>query len=66
VLKHAIFIFIKEKFHAVYENIFDPRANFVFGQTNLSIKFLEKIFRNKNKNKLGWNRFRPFMSPEEM
>jgi len=41
VLKHAIFIFIKEKkfFHAVYENTFDPRANFVFGQTNLSNKF---------------------------
>ena len=39
----------KKKFHAVYENIFDPRANFVFGQTNLSIKFLEKILGIKIK-----------------
>ncbi len=29
-------------------------------------KKLKKKKKKKLKNKLGWNRFRPFMSPEEM
>jgi hypothetical protein len=28
--------------------------------------FKKKLKKKKLKNKLGWNRFRPFMSPEEM